>query len=93
MKILAQTLFINGLEYVVPGGITEKEFTALCALLLRLRRVEEVYSSDYADRFQYQDLDYVSVRLSSRNLYPSEDLARQARDARNEEIKAAEAVN
>lgn len=93
MKITAQTLYINGAEYVVPNGITEKEFTALCALLLRFRRVDEIYCSDYEKRFSYQPLEYVSVRLSQREIYATEDGARAARDARNAEIAAAKLMS
>jgi len=38
MKITANTLFIGGIEYVIPAGMTDKEVTALCAMLLRFRR-------------------------------------------------------
>ena len=93
MKMSAETLFINGAEYVIPGGMTDKEVTTLCAMLMRFRRIDEVYSSDYADRFAYQPLNYISVQLSHRDIYVSEAIARQARDARNEEIEAAETVS
>ena len=93
MKMSAETLFINGTEYVIPGGMTDKEVTALCGLLLRFRRVEKVYSSDYADTFAYQQLDYISVQLSHRDIYVSEDEARSAREARNAEIAAAKLMS
>ena len=92
MKMTTETLYINGLEYVIPPGMTDKEVTTLCALLMRFRRMEEVYSSDYADRFSYTPLNYISVQLSHREVYSSEALAREARDARNQEIEAAKAV-
>lgn len=92
MKIPAQTLFIDGREFVIPGGMTDKEVTTLCAMLLRFRRVDEFFPSDYNQRFSYQELDYVPVRLGYRELYPTEALAREARDARNAEIEAAKAA-
>ena len=91
-KILAQTLFVDGREFVIPGGMTDKEVTTLCAMLLRFRRVDEFFPSDYNQRFSYQDLDYVPVRLGLRELYVTEAEARAARDARNVEIEATKAA-
>jgi len=88
MKMLANTLFINGVEYVIPGGMSDKDVTTLAAMLLRFRRVDEVYSSDYKTRFPYQEMEYVSVRLSERQLYVSEGVARQERDAHNATLPA-----
>jgi len=83
MKTQANTLFIGGLEYVIPAGFTDKEVNALCAMLLRFRRVDEVYSSDYKVRFAYQEQEYTAVRLNTRDLYTTEETARAARDAHN----------
>lgn len=83
MKTQANTLFIGGLEYVIPVGFTDKEVNSLCAMLLRFRRVDEVYSSDYKTRFAYQEQEYTAVRLNTRDLYTTEETARAARDAHN----------
>ncbi len=92
MKTTVQTLFIDSTEYVVPGGMTDKEFTALCALLLRFRRVGQVYSSDYDHSFPFQDKEYVSVRLATHEIYGTQSAAKEARDAKNVEIEAAKAA-
>jgi hypothetical protein len=89
MKMLANFVSINGLMYVLPGHLTDKDVSALCAMLLLLRPLDSVYSSDYKSEFHYQMLDYVPVRLGSRSIYVSEEAARSARDARNAEIEAA----
>jgi hypothetical protein len=88
MKILANTLSINGINYVIPGGMSDKDVTTLCAMLLRFRRVDEVYSCDYKEQFLYQEQEYISVRLGTRNLYVTEETARAARDAHNAALPA-----
>lgn len=87
MKTQANTLFIGGLEYVIPAGFTDKEVNSLCAMLLRFRRVDEVYSSDYKVRFAYQEQEYTAVRLNTRDLYTTEEAARAARDAHNASLE------
>jgi len=89
MKMLANFVSINGLQYVLPGHWTEKEMSALSAMLLLLRPLDSVYASDYKSEFHYQLLDRVAVRLGSRDIYVSEGVARDARDARNAELEAA----
>lgn len=86
MKMPAQTLSINGIEYIVPGHMSDKEVSALCAMLVHFRRVDEVYSADYKERFRFQESEYVMVRLALRDLYVSEGVARTARDAHNEAL-------
>ena len=93
MKTTVQTLFIDSTEYVIPsGGMTDKEFTLLCALLMRFRRVCQVYSADYDHSFPFQDKEYVSVRLSTHEIYDTQSAAKTARDAKNAEIEAAKAA-
>ena len=89
MKTQANTLFIGGLEYVIPAGFTDKEVNSLCAMLLRFRRVDEVYSSDYKVRFAYQEQEYTAVRLNTRDLYTTEEAARAARDVHNAALEVA----
>lgn len=89
MKITTNTLFIGGTEYVIPAGMTDKEVTALCAMLLRFRRADEVYSSDYKTRFAYHEQEYTAIRLNTRNLYVTEEAARAARDAHNAALEVA----
>jgi hypothetical protein len=89
MKMPANTLFIHAVEYVIPGGMSDKDVNTLCAMLMRFRRVDEVYSSDYKTRFPYQELEYISVRLGTRSLYVSEGVARQERDAHNAALELA----
>jgi len=84
---------INGTEYVLPQGATDKEIAALCSMLLSMRRIDSVYSSDYKTEYRYQEGETLTIRLGSREIYVLEDQARAVRDARNEEIKAAEAAN
>jgi uncharacterized protein YecE (DUF72 family) len=92
MKMLANTLSINGINYVIPAGLTDKEVNALCAMLLRFRRVDEVYSCDYKEQFLYQEQEYISVRLGTRNLYVTEETARAARDVHNAALEVAKAA-
>jgi len=92
MKMIANTLSINGTDYVIPGGMTDKEVNSLCAMLMRFRRLDEVYSSNYKDQFVYQEEQYISIRLGTRNVYITEEAAREAREARNAELEAAKVV-
>ena len=88
MKTQANTLFIGGIEYVIPAGMSDKDVTALCAMLLRFRRVDECYSSDYKARFPYQEHEYTAVRLGTKALYSTEEEAYAARDAHNATLPA-----
>jgi len=89
MKITVNFVSINGAHYVMPVGMTDKEVASLCAMLLMLRPLDSVYSSDYKSDFHYQMLDNATIRLGSRSIYVTEEAARAARDARNVEIEAA----
>jgi len=89
MKITVNFVSINGAHYVMPVGMTDKEVASLCAMLLMLRPLDSVYSSDYKSDFNYQMLDNATIRLGSRSIYVTEEAARAARDARNVEIEAA----
>jgi len=55
--------------------------------------VDEVYSSDYKTRFPYQELEYISVRLGTRDLYTTEETARAARDVHNAALEVASAAS
>lgn len=92
-KIRMSIVQINGTEYVLPQGATDKEIAALCSMLLSMRRIDSVYSSDYKTEYRYQEAETLTIRLGSREIYILEDSARAAREARNEEIKAAEMLN
>lgn len=92
-KIRMNVVHINGTEYVLPQGATDKEIAALCSMLLSMRRIDSVYSSDYKTEYRYQEAENLTIRLGSRDIYILEDTARAVRDARNEEIKAAEMLN
>jgi hypothetical protein len=92
MKMSANTLFIHAVEYVIPGGMSDKDVNTLCAMLMRFRRVDEVYSSDYKTRFPYQELEYISVRLGTRELYVTEETARAARDVHNAAYELAKSA-
>ena len=92
MKMSANTLFIHAVEYVIPGGMSDKDVNTLCAMLMRFRRVDEVYSSDYKTRFPYQEQEYISVRLGTRELYVTEETARAARDVHNAALEVASAA-
>lgn len=92
-KIRMSVVQINGTEYVLPQGATDKEIAALCSMLLSMRRIDSVYSADYNTEYRYQEGETLTIRLGSREIYVLEDQARAARDARNEEIKAAEMLN
>jgi hypothetical protein len=92
-KLRMSIVQINGTEYVLPQGATDKEIAALCSMLLSMRRIDSVYSSDYKTEYRYQEGETLTIRLGSREIYVLEDQARAVRDARNEEIKAAEAAN
>lgn len=92
-KIRMSIVQINGTEYVLPQGATDKEIAALCSMLLSMRRIDSVFSSDYKTEYRYQEAETLTIRLGSREIYVLEDSARAAREARNEEIKAAEMLN
>ena len=92
MKTQTNTMFIGGLEYVIPAGLPDKEVNALCAMLLRFRRVDEFYSSDYKIRFAYQEREFTAVRLNTRDLYATEEAARAERDAHNAALEVANAI-
>jgi hypothetical protein len=92
MKILANFVSINGTRYVLPGNMSDKEVSSLCGMLLFLRPLDSVYSSDYQTEFHFQQLEHPAIRLGSCNIYTTEEAARAARDARNEEIIKAEAA-
>ena len=83
MKITANFVSINGTQYVLPAGMSDKEVASLCAMLLMLRPLDSVYSSDYKSDFHYQLLDNATIRLGTRSIYVTEVAARSARDARN----------
>ena len=89
-KIRMSVVQINGVEYVLPQGATDKDIAALCSMLLSMRRIDSVYSSDYKTEYRYQEAENLTIRLGSRDIYILEDTARAVRDARNEEIKTAE---
>lgn len=92
-KLRMSIVQINGTEYVLPQGATDKEIAALCSMLLSMRRIDSVYSSDYKTEYRYQEAETLTIRLGSREIYILEDQARAVRDARNEEIKAAELLS
>ena len=92
-KLRMSIIQINGTEYVLPQGATDKEIAALCSMLLSMRRIDSVFSSDYKTEYRYQEAETLTIRLGSREIYVLEDSARAAREARNEEIKAAELLS
>ena len=92
-KIRMNIVQINSAEYVLPQGATDKEIATLCSMLLSMRRTDIIYSSDYNTEYRYQEAETLTIRLGSRELYILEDQARAVRDARNEEIKAAEMLS
>ena len=89
MKILSNYVSINGTRYVLPGNMSDKEVSSLCGMLLFLRPLDSVYSSDYKNEFHFQQLEHPAIRLGSCNIYVTEEAARAARDARNAEIEAS----
>jgi hypothetical protein len=89
MKILANFVSINGTRYVLPGNMSDKEVSSLCGMLLFLRPLDSVYSSDYKTEFHFQQLEHPAIRLGSCNIYTTEEAARAAREARNSEIEAS----
>lgn len=92
IKLRLNTVQINGIEYILPEGATDKEVAALCSALLSMRRIDSVYSSDYKTEFKFREEEFLTVRLGTREVYPVEEWARKARDARNAEIEAAKAA-
>jgi len=86
-----RTIRLAGHELAIPDGMTDKELAAFCGVALQFRRVECVYPADYRKPFHYLD-EYTEVARGTREVYESEDAAREVRDARNAEIKAAEEV-
>ena len=93
LKLRLNLVIINGTEYVLPEGATDKEIAALCSMLLSMRRVHIFYSSDYNTEFRYKDEETLTVRLGSREVYPHEQYAKKDRDARNAEIAAAKLMS
>lgn len=91
-KIRISVVQINSTEYVLPQGATDKEIAALCSMLLSMRRIDSVYSSDYNTEYRYQEGETLTIRLGSREIYQTEESARAAREARNAEIEAAKAA-
>lgn len=88
-KIRMNIIQINGAEYVLPQGATDKDVAALASMLLSMRRIDSVYSSDYKTEYRYQEAETLTIRLGSREIHQTEEAARAARDARNAEIEAA----
>ena len=84
-----RTIKLAGHELAIPDGMTDKELAAFCGIALQFRRVECVYPADYRKPFYFLD-EYTEVARGTREVHESEDAARAARDARNEEIKATE---
>lgn len=91
-KIRINVIQINGAEYVLPQGATDKDVAALASMLLSMRRIDSVYSSDYKTEFRFEEAETLTIRLGSRETYQTEGAARVARDARNAEIEAALAL-
>jgi hypothetical protein len=89
MKLRTNFISINGTNYAIPVGMTDKEVSAVCSLLLHFRRIEEIYPSDYKGSFKYVDDENVMIRLGGCDTYSTEESARAARDARNAELAAA----
>ena len=89
MKTRTNFVSINGTNYAIPVGMTDKEVSAICSLLLHFRRIDEIYPSDYKGAFHFVDDENITVRLGSREIYSTEESARAARDARNAEIEAS----
>lgn len=87
-KLRISMVQINGAEYVLPQSATDKEVATLCSMLLSMRRIDSVYSSDYKTEFRYQENENLTIRLGSREIYQTEEAARAAREERNAEIKA-----
>jgi argonaute-like protein implicated in RNA metabolism and viral defense len=87
-KLRINMVQINGAEYVLPQSATDKEIATLCSMLLSMRRIDNVYSSDYKTEFRYQESENLTIRLGSREIYQTEEAARAAREERNAEIKA-----
>jgi predicted subunit of tRNA(5-methylaminomethyl-2-thiouridylate) methyltransferase len=92
-KLRMNIVQINGTEYVLPQGATDKEVATLCSMLLSMRRIDSIYSSDYNTEFRYQEGETLTIRLGSREIYVLEDSARAAREARNAEIAAAKLMS
>jgi hypothetical protein len=89
MKLRTNFISINGTNYAIPVGMTDKEVSAVCSLLLHFRRIDEIYPSDYKGSFKYVEDENVLIRLGSCDTYSTEESARAARDARNAELAAA----
>jgi hypothetical protein len=88
MKTRTNFISINGTPYAIPVGMTDKEVSAVCSLLLHFRRIDEVYPSDYKGAFKFVELENVTIRLGGCDIYSTEESARAARDARNAELAA-----
>jgi|GEM_PF-7107135 hypothetical protein len=87
MKTRITYVNINGMSYSVPANMSDKELSTVCAMLLNFRPMSDVYSTDYKKTFHYVDEANVSVRLGSREVYSTEETAKAARDAYNQQLE------
>ena len=87
-----KTVTVGGNQFIIPEYLSDRQVLELGSMLLTLRPVQSVYSSDYNETF-YWSAEEGSVKLGSFNVYDSRAEAELARDTYNAAVarKKAEA--